>query len=130
MGKKQANIRTSKKQFFKHWLNLTKPFHKLTEQEIDVVSLFLYYHNEFKDGTTNKKMLWKFVFDYDTKMLIKKELGMKDQGLQNVLTVLRKKKVIINNTINPVYIPDLNTGDKDFKIIFNLLINEQVKEEN
>lgn len=124
MGKKQANIRTSKKGFFKLWLDLTRPFHKLTDQEIEVVSLLLFYHNEFKEETTNVKMLWKFIFDYDTKQKIKKELGMKDQGLQNVLTSLRRKKVIINNSINPVYIPDLNKGDKDFKIIFNLIVNE------
>jgi len=130
MGIKQANIKTGRKHFFKHWLVLIKPFHKLTDQEIDVVSLFLYYHYEYKHGTTNEKMLWSYVFDYDTKMQVKKELGMKDPGLQNVLTALRKKKVIINNRINPAYIPDLNKKDKNFKIVFNLLFNEEVKEKN
>lgn len=131
MGERRATIKTGKKLFFKHWLNLIKPFHKLTKQEIDVMSLFLYYHDKFKKETTNKRMLWKFVFDYETKMLIKKELNMEDQGLQNTLTKLRKKKVVINNTINAAYIPDLRKNDKSFKIVFNLLINgEEVKKKD
>lgn len=123
---KQANIKCSRKLFFKHWLRLTRPFHKLTNKEIDVVALLLYYHDEYKNETKNKKMLWKYVFDYETKMLIKKELdNMKDQILQNILTSLRKKKVVINNKINPVYIPDIKKGTDNFKIIFNLIINAE-----
>lgn len=132
MGKKQANIKTSKKLFFKHWLNFTKPFHKLTNKEIEVVSLLLYYHSKYREETNNNKILWKMIFDYDTKMLIKKELdNMKDQILQNLLSSLRKKKVIVNNKINPVYIPDLDKDSNNFKIIYNFIINgeKDIKED-
>lgn len=125
MGKKQANIKTDIKLFFKYWLNFTKPFHSLSDREINVVSLLLYYHHIFKKETTNEKMLWKMLFDYDTKMLIKKELdNMKDPILQNILSSLRRKKVIVNNKLNQAYIPDIGK-DNNFKIIFNFLINAE-----
>lgn len=119
---KIANINISIKDLFKRWLEVTKLFNKLTNQEIDVLALLLYYHYKYKQEITNDKILWKILFDYDTKHLIKEELDIKDQGIQNVLTNLRKKGIIDNNKILDVYIPELEKDSKNFKIIFNFNI--------
>jgi hypothetical protein len=68
------------------------------------------------------------VFDYDTKQLIKKELGIKDPNLQNVLTSLRKKGVVIDNEIVSTYIPNIEVDSNNFKIIFNFNIVEDGKQ--
>ena len=62
------------------------------------------------------------LFDYDTKMLIKQELNIKDTVFQNTLTSLRKKNVIKDNKIINAYIPEVDSKATSFKVIFNLNI--------
>jgi len=120
---KIANINTDLKTLMKHWLKFTKPFHSLNKQQQNILALLLYYYFEYKKEIKNEDMLWKIVFDYDTKMKIKKELDdLPDYTLQNNLTSLRKKKVIINNTVSKAYIPNIEIGAKKFVIQYNFNI--------
>ena len=102
----------------KLWLELTRPFHKLTQQQINVLALLLYYYFENRKDITNNKILWKEVFDYDTKAKIQKELDIKPQGIQNVLTALRKKNIIMDNEIVTTYVPNIEYGSKHFNLLF------------
>ncbi len=122
---KIANINVTPKKLFRRWLDITYTFHRLTDQERDVLSLLLYYHYLFKKEISNNTILWKMVFDYDTKMKIKEELDMKDAVLQNTLTSLRKKRVIKNNTIVNTYVPNLEDNAKSFSVIYNLTILDE-----
>jgi len=120
---KQANINITLKDLFLKWLDITSAFHNLTNQQKQVLALFLYYHYNYKQEITNDKILWKLVFDYDTKLLIEKELGIKNAGLQNVLTSFRKRNIINDkNEITPTFIPNIEPGAQDFKVIFNFNI--------
>lgn len=120
---KQADINIKLKDLFLKWLDITSSFHNLTSQQKHVLALFLYHHYKLKKEITNEKILWKLVFDYDTKALIKEELDLKNAGLQNILTLFRKRNIINEkNEITPVYIPALESGSKEFKIIFNFNI--------
>lgn len=122
---KTANINITLKKLFRQWLEITRPFHQLAKQQQDVLALLLYYHYQLKKDITNEKVLWKMVFDYDTKMKIKKELQIGDPTFRNNLTILRKKNIIIDNRIVPTYIPELTNKAKNFKIIFNYnIVNE------
>lgn len=119
---KIANINIEIKELFNKWVQITHSFHNLAPRQQSVLALFLYYHYKFKEDITNEKLLWKAVFDYDTKALIKEELGIHDQSLQNSLTALRKKKVIINNTIAKNFIPEIEGKSNNFKVIYNFNI--------
>lgn len=125
-NQKNANINVSLKSLFKRWLDVTYSFHKLPKQPSKVLALLLYHHFQLSKEITNDKILWKIVFDYDTKAKIKKELSIDDQTMQNNLTKLRKLNIIENNIINPMYIPDLSKDSKNFKVIynFNIIDNE------
>lgn len=119
---KSVSINVKEKDLFTRWLDFTKPFHKLRKQPQQVLALFLYYHYKFSKEITNEKVLWKIVFDYETKAKIKEELGIIDASLQNVMTYLRKKNIINDNRINPAYIPNLEKDAKTFKIEYNFNI--------
>tara|TARA_R110000772_G_scaffold54130_2_gene123601 strand:+ start:4742 stop:5122 length:381 start_codon:yes stop_codon:yes gene_type:complete len=119
---KTANINIKLKDLFFKWMEITKPFHKLTSQQQDVLALFLFYHYKYKSEITNPKILWKVVFDYDTKMLIKEELKIKDAGFQNIMSRLRGNGIIENKRIVSTYVPNLELKAKDFKIVFNFNI--------
>lgn len=123
---KAANINIKLKSLFFKWLEILKPWHDLNNQQQQVLALLLYYHYLYKKDITNNKILWKIVFDYDTRIKIIEDVcwkkGMNIGTLNNVLTMLRNKKVIIDNEVIKLYIPELELKSKTFKIIFNFNI--------
>ena len=124
---KLASLNITLKDLFFKYLNVTQAFHKLNNQQQQVLALLLYYHYTFKKEVTNDKILWKLVFDYDTKLKIREdavfgEKGLNNSTLQNILTILRKKNIIKDNKVNDVFIPELELKSKNFKIIFNFNI--------
>lgn len=126
-NQKIANINVRLKDLFMKWLDVTRSFHKLNHKEQLVLSLFLYYHHIYKKEITNNKILWKIVFDYETKAKIKEDSifgdkGLGDAYLQNVMSSLRKKKIIVKGEISPLFIPDLQFNSRNFKVIFNFNI--------
>jgi hypothetical protein len=126
-NEKIATLNLKLKDLFIRWLDVTRAFHKLTNQQQHVLALLLYYHFLYKKETTNSKILWKIVFDYDTYLKIReddlfKEKGMSSNVLHNIITGLRKKKIIVDGKISPMFIPDLTHDCKSFKIIFNFNI--------
>jgi hypothetical protein len=124
---KIANLNVKLKDLFFRWLDITKSFHKLNNQQQQVLALLLYHHYLFKKEITNNKILWKLVFDYDTKMKIKEELNMNDNSFQNILTKLRKSNVIVDGEISKMFVPELELKSKNFKIIFNFNIVDNEK---
>jgi len=121
-NEKIANINTRLKTFFFRYVEIMTPFHKLAPRHQRVLALLLYYHFQLQKEITNNKILWKSVFDYDTKILICDELNVQQAGLENLLSQLRKKNVVINNQISPAYIPVLTKNAKSFNIQFNFNI--------
>jgi len=109
------------------FLNITRSMHKMTEQEIRVASLFLYYHHLEKCNFVREIDLWKHLFDYSTKLKIKEQIGITDAGLQNVLTSLRKKGVIDNNKFKSYYLLDIDKEDDEFQIVFKYKFKKDVK---
>lgn len=126
-NEKVATLNLKLKELFIRWLDITRAFHKLTNQQQHVLALLLYYHFLYKKETTNSKILWKIVFDYDTYLKIReddlfKEKGMSSNVLHNIITGLRKKKIIVDGRISPMFIPDLTHDCKSFKVTFNFNI--------
>ena len=123
---KSANINIKLKLLFFRWLDILKPWHNLNNQQQQVLALLLYYHYLYKKDITNDKILWKIVFDYDTRQKIIEDdcwkKGMTINTLNNIFTMLRNKKAIIDNKISNVYIPELDINSKNFKMIFNFNI--------
>ena len=116
--------------FFDNVTSTPAPQEPSNNQQQQVLALLLYYHYQYKKDITNNKVLWKILFDYDTKIKIKEdpifEKGLSDSALQNILTSLRKKKIIVNGEISGLYVPELSINSKNFKIIFifNIVNNE------
>src|SRR5947207_13644459 len=100
-NEKVATLNVTLRDLFFRWIDITQGFHKLNPQQRTILALFLYYHYIYKRDTTNSKILWKIVFDYDTKRKICDdpvfgEKGMTPNTIANALTHYRKKKIIID----------------------------------
>lgn len=124
---KEANLNVKLKDVFFKWVAVTQSFHKLNNQQQQVLSLLLYYHFLYKREITNSKILWKVLFDYDTKLKIREDevFGEKEMGngtLHNIISSLRKKNIIVDGKISPMFIPELSKDCKNFKVIFNFNI--------
>lgn len=123
---KIANLNVKLKELFFKWLDITKAFHKLNNQQQQVLALLLYYHYIYKKDITNNKILWKIVFDYDTKIKIMEDpvfkTGLTVGALNNIFTVLRKNNIISDGEISKIFIPELEIKSKQFKVIFNFNI--------
>jgi len=121
---KSIRIPSTQAKIFKQYLTITKPLNGLRPQEIDVVSLLLFYYMQEKDNFKREEDCWKKVFSYEVKLEIKEKLNIKDYTLQNILSALRKKQVIIKNKITDYYIPKITEDTKNFQVIFDFALHE------
>lgn len=126
---KTVNIKIDRKQFFFKWIEFTKPFHGLRNQLQELLALLLYHHYNLGMVISNDTILWKQVFDYDTKVEIMKEMNIKQTTLENLLHSLRKAGVIENNKIKPSYVPNITKESTGFIINVNFLFNDERRED-
>lgn len=64
---------------------------KLTERELDLLSLLLDKYIEFRDEGLNEPFLSKFVFSTETKKDVQKSMDINAQYFQNIVSGLVKK---------------------------------------
>jgi hypothetical protein len=121
---KVANIKVTPEKLFQWYMDVTKPFHKLSDQHALIVSQLLYYYYIYGKSISDDDITWKMVFNYETKAKIKEYVNIKDQQLQNILSVLRKKGIIKNNKIIDSYIPNIEPTAKSFMVVFNLTLQD------
>lgn len=126
---KTANIKINKKDFFFKWVEFTKPFHGLRKQLQDLLAWLLYHHYTLGLVIKHDGILWKQVFDYDTKVLIMTEMNIQQSTLENLLHSLRKAGVVENNRIKPTYVPNITEESESFIININFIFNELERKE-
>jgi hypothetical protein len=120
--KKEIPIRTKDKKFYRQYLRLMAPITKLQEKESDVLAYILYYNNKYRDLPEDVK--WRMVFDTSTRKVIQTELKMSPAHLANILSSLRKKKVLTEeNKISAGHIVEFN--DSEFLLTFKFIHDGQ-----
>lgn len=110
-------IPTDKKRFFRFWYEFLKPFHKLTDREIDVITSFTYERFLLSKVILDSEVLDKVVMSEDTKKKVREESNITLAHFQVIMGKLRKNRVIINNKINPKFIPNITEDDNSFKLM-------------
>ena len=103
--------------FFKYWFMFLKPFHHLTDREMDVITSFVKQRYELSKVITDSDVLDRVVMSEDTKRKVREECGITLPHFQIVMSKLRKNKVIVDNKINPRYIPNLKESNGSFKMM-------------
>lgn len=118
---KSIKIPVNEKNIYYYFLIFTKPLHKLRPKEIELTAEIIYKFILEKDNFKLINDCWKKVFSYESKIEYCDNLNIKDYNLQNLLSSLRRKKVIVNNRVTKNYIPDIK--NKEFKLMFNFKMN-------
>ena len=131
MEKKRVNniirIPTSLEgKFFRYWFEFLAPFHNLTSREMDVATAFIKQRFELSRSISDEDILDRVTMSEDTKQKIREECNITTPHFQVIMGKLRKAKVIINNKINPRFIPkNVNTGDKAFQLLLYFDLDEE-----
>lgn len=103
--------------FFRHWFEFLRPFHGLTEREIDVITSFVKQRFELSKVITDDDVLDQVVFSEDTKRKVREECNISQSYFQVVMGKLRKNKLIVDGKLNKRFIPNVPLDAKDFKLM-------------
>lgn len=112
-------------QFFELWLTFLKPIHKLSEKPIKVLAALLTIRHNLSKDIINPEVLDSVVLNLSNKKKAQEMSDLTNSYFQVIMNQLRKKKIIINDRINPKFIPNIKTADK-----FQLLILFDIKNES
>lgn len=103
--------------FFRFWLEFLKPFHRLTDREIDVTASFLKQRFELSKVIKDPELLNQISMNEDTKRKVREDCNITQAHFQVIMTKLKKSKVIENGKINPKFIPKVNEGEDNFQLL-------------
>jgi len=113
-----VKIPTSLEGFFKNWLIFLKPYHELTDRQIDLAAAFLKARYELSKVITDVNLLDENVMSESTKKKVVEECNMTHSYFQVTMGELRKHKFIVDGKINPRYIPNLDgQNPKSFSLM-------------
>lgn len=105
------------KRFFRFWYEFLKPFHKLTDREIDVITAFTYERYLLSKVISDEDILDKVVMSEDSKKKIREEYKVTPAYFQVIMGKLRRNGLIVNNKINPRFIPNITEDNGSFKLM-------------
>ena len=105
--------------FFRYWFEFLEPLHKLTGREIDVIASFVKQRYELSKVIKDSDILERVTMSEDTKKKVREDCNMSLAHFQVIMGKLRKNKVIIDNKINPRFIPQITEGMESFPLLIN-----------
>lgn len=119
-------IKTDREQFFLVWIKILQSFLKLGKKEQLVLSKILYNRYILTQEIKNKAIVEDLVLSTGIRKKIKDELKIDSASFNNILSALRKKKLLVGNKINNKIIPMVSDDFKSFKLVYNIEINEDI----
>nr|DAP62065.1 MAG TPA: hypothetical protein [Crassvirales sp.] len=105
--------------FFRFWFEFLRPFHNLTDREMQVASSLLKRRYELSKVIQDEVILDKVVMSEDTKKVVREECNISLPHFQVIMGKLRKNKVILDGRINPRFIPNLTEEQGSFRLLLN-----------
>lgn len=105
--------------FFKYWFQFLRPFHNLTDREIDVIASFVKQRFELSKSVKDPELLDRITMSEDTKRKVREECNISQAHFQVIMTKLKKEKIIENGKIYHKFIPRLVEGDKNFHLLLS-----------
>lgn len=103
--------------FFKMWFLFLQPIHCLTQREMEVAATFIKYRFDLSEKVTDDALLDKLVLSDETKKLVKEECSMTTSHFLVILGKLKKANIIVDNRLNPRYIPKVTKKGNNYKLL-------------
>ena len=84
---------------------------------MDIAASFLLKRYELSKVISDVNILESVLMSEDTKRAIREECGIKQQHFQVIMSKLRKAKIILDNKINPRFVPNVKEEQGNFKLL-------------
>lgn len=110
--------------FFRYWFEFLRPFHKLTDREMDVIASFIKHRHTLSKVVSDQEVLNKLTMSDDTKRKVREDCNISQAHFQVIMTKLKKSKVIENGRINPKFIPRLDKDSNNFQLLLSFDLND------
>lgn len=128
MNKKANNIvripTSLNTKFFKYWFEFLKPFHKLTNKEMDIIASFVKQRYELSKIIKDDTVLDKYVMSDAVKEKVLEECHITSSYLKVKMFKFRKNNVIVDGKINPKFIPNIREDEGFFQLLLLFDLNE------
>lgn len=105
-------------EFFVYWLKFLQPFHSLTIRELEVLACILKHRYILSKVISDEKVLGTVLFSDDTTKKMIEDLEMSAQYFKIILSKLKKVKIIVDNVVEPKFIPKLKEDNGMFTLLF------------
>lgn len=102
---------------FRYWVEFLKPFHNLTARESDILAALIKKRYSLSKVIKDDAILDKVLMSEDVKNEICEECNITKQYLQVILSTLRKNNLVVNEKINPRFIPNIDEESGSFKLM-------------
>ena len=93
---------------FYNWFYILKPIHNLSNKECLLASRLYKYRYDLRDKILDSEILDTTILSEGYRKKIIADMGITLTHLQVLLTSLRKKNIVIENRLNPKYIPQIS----------------------
>ena len=110
--------------FFRNWFEFLKPFHHLTDRQMDVIAAITYLRYKLSKKISDEELLDENVLSDASKKKVREACKLKLAHFQVIMGELKKSGVIVNGRINPRYIPRV-TDEKGFQLLLYFNINDK-----
>lgn len=127
--KKQIKIACTKSEFFINYLLVTKPYHNLTDNEIQLAAKLMYYYAQYSKSIDKDDLVFELLFSTKSRKNIREELNIDKAVNFNVTFNALKKKGIIQEqdeilSLNQSYRVKLKENQASVEYIFKIKDNE------
>jgi len=107
-------IKSDIPQAMKAYLQILNPVLKLKDKEVEVLSSFLSIWYKNKSNVNIEQLL----FSTPIRKIVRKSIAMSEASFNNHITMLRKKKMIIDKKINPSILD--NISEEGIEVIYKI----------
>lgn len=115
-----------KGKFFRFWLEFLRPFHNLSERELQIATLFLKQRYELTKVIKDDLILERVLMGEDTKKAMREECNMSLPHFQVIMGKLRKNGFIVDGKINPKFIPNIS-DEESFQLLLFFDLSDESK---
>lgn len=109
--------------FFYKWYDFLRPLHKLTDREIQIAACLTKHRYELGKVISDQALLDTIAMNEDTRRKVREECNVSLPFFQGILNKLRKCGVVIDNKINPRFIPKLEESSGEYMLTLHFTIN-------
>lgn len=101
--------------FYRMWMEILTPFHKLTSREKDVAARILVQYFTLRESIPDVEVLKDVLWSHKSRMDMRESLGISQAHFQMILAKLKECEFLVDGGINPRYIPH-KTEDPRFML--------------